>query len=269
MSLIKPRNAADKGLKLFCMPMRVPVNAKHLSFLNTASRDSFVFNNVTVETYKWGKGDRKILFLHGWQSHTYRWRKYIEAFDPNVYTIYSMDAPGHGLSGGKFLSVPTFGDAIETFVQKEGAIDAMIGHSMGCFAALYAFDQYPHLTPRAFVGLASPGEATEFVNHFVSLLSLSERTVKLVVRRFCEVFKKTPSDFSAKKFASKLNIPGLLIHDEEDTETNVEHSKNIHAAWKKSTLVITRGLGHNLRSADVVKQVSIFIEESIGHLQTR
>jgi pimeloyl-ACP methyl ester carboxylesterase len=266
LARVNSRKCAETALKIFCMPMRVPVNKKHILFLDTATRSSFLFNDVRVESYKWGNGARKILFLHGWQSHTYRWRKYIEAFDPNLYTLFSIDAPGHGLSAGKFLSVPTYGDAIDAFIGKEGPMDALIGHSMGCFAGLYAMNSHPHITPGAFVGLASPGEATEFVEHFKKTLSLSDRTIALLLDKFQEVFKKSPADFSARRFASTLEIPALLIHDEEDQDTNVNHSRDIHQVWKNSSIVVTRGLGHNLRSDEIVKTVSRFIDDSIGRV---
>ena len=54
-------------------------------------------------------------------------------------------------------------------------------------------------------------------------------------------------------------IPGLIIHDEDDEETSVEHSKRVHSKWINSRLHITKGFGHNLKSTEVVKEVVQFI----------
>jgi len=263
LAVISPRRAAQYGIDLFCHPMRQPLTAKHMTFLDSAEKSTFEHQHINIQTYKWGEGEHKVLFLHGWQSHSYRWKKYIESFDKKQYTLYALDAPGHGLSGGKYLSVPSYAEVIRAFTMKYSAVDVVVCHSMGCFAALYAFYQHPAITPKVLIALASPGEAEEFFTHYTKLLSLSARTTRLLRAKFTEVFKKTPAEFSAPLFSASLKIPGLLIHDEEDDDTSVEHSKRIHAAWKSSTLMVTKGLGHNLRSAGIVKKVVAFVQETI------
>ena len=49
-------------------------------------------------------------------------------------------------------------------------------------------------------------------------LGLSGKCVKLIVSRFEEIVKKSPSYFSARDFASSITFQGLIIHDEEDDE---------------------------------------------------
>jgi hypothetical protein len=39
----------------------------------------------------------------------------------------------------------------------------------------------------------------------------------------------------------------------------------LHQAWEKSKLITTKGFGHNLRSATVVKDVTEFINGSVSH----
>lgn len=264
LSWIAPAKAGRKGLELFCTPTRVPMNTKHLEFLNTAEKQTFQSpENVTIQTYRWGSGPSKILFLHGWQSHSYRWKKYIESLDKDQFSVYAMDAPAHGLSAGRLLSVPTYSDAIGSFIQNVGGIESAVCHSMGCFSALYTFHRMPDLTPKSLVLLASPGEAQEFFNHFRRMLSLSSRTAGIVLAEFERVFKRSPQGFSAPHFASSLSIPGLLIHDEDDKDTRVEHSRRILESWSGSKLVVTKGLGHNLRSEQIVQQVLEFVTESL------
>jgi pimeloyl-ACP methyl ester carboxylesterase len=73
----------------------------------------------------------------------------------------------------------------------------------------------------------------------------------------------TPEFFSSVKFAARLNVPRLIIHDEEDPEAPYHYSKPLQLAWGKSKLITTKGLGHNLRSPSVVKEVVEFIEEPL------
>jgi hypothetical protein len=56
-----------------------------------------------------------------------------------------------------------------------------------------------------------------------------------------------------------MNCSGLIIHDEDDDETSYQHSVNINKAWRKSRLLLTKGLTHNLKSPEIVREVVQFI----------
>src|SRR5688572_25427969 len=87
LALVAPQQAGMAGFKLFCRPFRGTVTDYHRKFLNTADQFSFEHDGVNIQAYRFGNGPRKVLFLHGWQSHTFRWKAYIEALDKNEYTI--------------------------------------------------------------------------------------------------------------------------------------------------------------------------------------
>lgn len=260
---IAPTKTAHMGFELFLRPIRVPIKEKQKAFFNTAEQETFYHKGIKIQTYRWGNGEKKILLLHGWQSHTYRWKLYIEELSKN-YTVYSIDAPGHGLSGGNQLSVPLYSEVIEAQMKRIGSIDAMITHSLGGFSTFYTFYRNPQLTANKIIALASPGEAAEFFNFFTKTLWLSRKSTRLITERFIELYQKTPAFFSAPDFASALNIPGLIIHDEGDDETPFYHAERIHKAWKNSKLIKTTGFGHNLRSMDVIKQVVQFVQDPLS-----
>jgi pimeloyl-ACP methyl ester carboxylesterase len=261
LAWLAPKKAARLGLSLFCYPFRAPLNTKQKAFLDTAIQSSFEHNEVKIQTYRWGSGPRNILLVHGWQSHTYRWKRYIEFLPKDEYTIYAFDAPGHGMSGGKFLSVPLYSEVIENFIIRLGSIESIVSHSIGSFSAIYTLYRNPSLASNNLVTLASPGEAQEFFDFYARTLALSPRTVNLITTRFEELFKKSPRYFSAPHFASSLTVPGLIIHDEEDDDTSVVHSRRIHEAWKTSRFIMTKGFGHNLRSDLVIQEVINFLRK--------
>jgi pimeloyl-ACP methyl ester carboxylesterase len=258
---IAPARAANIGFKLFCRPFRVQINEKQKAFFATAKQEKFTHEGVDIQTYRWGNGPKKILMLHGWQSHTYRWKPYIDALSPD-HTVYALDAPGHGLSGGKFLSVPLYSEVIEEQIKRIGPVDTVLTHSLGGFSALYTFYREPSLHTGDLIALASPGEAKEFFDFYSRSLRLSQKCSNLIINRFQQVFQKTPAFFSAPTFASSITIPGLIIHDEDDKETPFHHAERIHAAWKTSTLIKTKGFGHNLRSQDVVQEVMQYVSRA-------
>ncbi len=260
LAVVAPRKAARVGFELFCHPFRGKITAKHKEFLNTANLFQFQHKRETIQGYAWGKGEHTILLLHGWQSHTFRWKSYVQAFDQTKYTIYSFDAPGHGLSTGKFITVPLYSEVVETFLNKRGKIDTVLSHSIGGFTSIYTFYRLPHLSPDKLIVMAPPGEAQDFFDFYTQQLSLSKRSVGLVVAYFEKQINQSPSYFSAHKFAATLQSKGLLIHDEGDDETSVENSRRIHTTWKNSSLIVTNGYGHNLKSHSVIKNVVNFVE---------
>lgn len=263
LSLIAPSYAARKGFLLFCRPFRVGTNKKQRNFFNSAEKFRLNHEGFSVQGYRWGRGDKKILFLHGWQSHSYRWKPYIEAISKDEYTIYSLDAPGHGLSSGSFLSVPLYSSLIENFIQQHNDVHTVVAHSLGGFSLLHAFYRLPELPVNRIILLAPPGEATEFISVFQKTLGISDRTVKLVTEHFATRYDVTPDFFSTRRFAAKLNVKGLIIHDEDDKEAPYRYSIPLQKAWNQSRLVTTKGFGHNLKSNTVVKEVVNFIQEEV------
>jgi pimeloyl-ACP methyl ester carboxylesterase len=258
---VAPEKAAKKGFRLLCYPFRTRISAKHHAFFNTAEKFAIACETGEVQAYRWGSGKIKVLFLHGWQSHSYLWKTYIESLDQSRYTLYAFDAPGHGLSAGKFLTMPSYSDVIQCALREIGPADYIVAHSIGSFAALHAFYVNPRITPSSIVLLSSPGRVQEFFDFFRSQLSLTEKCIGFIVQEFEKLMCASIESFAAAAYASSLQINGLLIHDELDKEISVRHSYEIHEHWKNSVLITTTGKGHNLRSQEVVDMVVGYIKE--------
>jgi hypothetical protein len=260
MAYVAPQAAGRKGFLLFCRPFRIPFSQKQKEFFNTADRYTLQHEEQVIQVYRWGKGPKKIVFLHGWQSHSYRWKAYIESLSKETYTIYALDAPGHGASSGNFLSVPLYSDLIQQFLIELGDVDTVVGHSLGGFSLVYTLHQYPLLPVRKIILMAPPGEATDFVDVFSSTLGLSAYALKHVRNHFVKQYGVGPEYFSTVKFAATIKLNGLIIHDEKDLEAPIHHAVKISKAWQRSHLITTNGFGHNLRSSSVVTAVVDFIE---------
>jgi pimeloyl-ACP methyl ester carboxylesterase len=260
MAHVAPALAADHGFRLFCRPFRAPLKDYHKAFLHTADLFEFDYDGIRIQAYRWGNGPKKVLFLHGWQSHTFRWKNYIEALDKDLYTIYAFDAPGHGLSAGNYINVPFYGMVITHLLETIGEVHAMIGHSLGGFSSLYTLYSHPTVKVNNLILMAPPGEASDFVDFYQKTLNLSPRAMTLVHERFIKEFKVPITWFSTAKFAEAVRIPGLIIHDEGDLEAPYHYARRIQEKWGQATLLTTKGLGHNLKSPAVVGAVSGFLQ---------
>jgi pimeloyl-ACP methyl ester carboxylesterase len=261
LAYLLPKAAARQGFNLFCRPFRTPVKEYHKKFFSTADLFSFDHDGIKIQGYRWGTGSKKILFLHGWQSHTFRWKNYIELLTTDDYSIYALDAPGHGLSQGKFLTVPYYSAVIQQLLGTLGPVHSIVAHSVGGFSALHAFHQQPSLSVEKLILMAPPGEASDFIKFYKNTLNLSGKTIDLILEHFHKELKNPIAYYSTAKFAAAVPVSGLIVHDEDDAETPYHYALKINENWKKSTLITTKGLGHNLKSKDVVAQVVTFIAQ--------
>jgi pimeloyl-ACP methyl ester carboxylesterase len=261
LAQVAPKKAARDGFYLFCRPFRPKLTDYHKRFLQTADQFSFEHDGINIQAYRFGNGPRKVLFLHGWQSHTFRWKAYIDALDKDEYTVYAFDAPGHGLSAGSYLNVPFYGNIITQLIETIGNVHAVVGHSLGSFSTLYMLHQKPNANVGRVILMAPPGEANDFIEFYQNMLGLNQSTMNLIHEYFTNEFSKPITWFSTTRFAESINIPGLIIHDKEDREAPYHYAERIKRVWPNAKLITTEGLGHNLKSPDVVKMVTGFLEQ--------
>ncbi|MEK7081250.1 MAG: alpha/beta hydrolase, partial [Patescibacteria group bacterium] len=93
------------------------------------------------------------------------------------FTIFAMDAPGHGLSQGNFLNLPHYSGLIEQFIYEQKKLHAILTHSFGGFASVYTMHRLPHLPVSKMVVMAAPGEVAYFIDYYQQVLGLSTRAI--------------------------------------------------------------------------------------------
>lgn len=246
---------------IFCIPFKGKLRKEHLEFLQTGEDKKFKIQGREIHTYTWGKGPEKILFVHGWQSHSYRWKDYIDLFDKNKYTLVCFDGPGHGQSSGLICNVPLMERTIHALDEEMGPFDTIISHSIGSFSTAYHLSKNQHQVKK-YISLAPPGAANDFVKVFKEELKLSNKVIDNVSAHF-KVYDGNPvSYYALENFAKGIEVRSLLIHDENDEDTSVENSKRFHDVLAQSELHITKGLGHKLRNVDLIHKMIAFCEDT-------
>jgi pimeloyl-ACP methyl ester carboxylesterase len=263
LAWIAPKKAGLKGFYLFCYPRRRPVKPHHMEFLDTSEKFSIDYAGKKIQGYKWGTGEKKLLLVHGWESHSYWWKNIVTTLSKEKFTIYSIDAPGHGLSEGSYINIPHYSGLIEKIILEIGDIYAILGHSLGSFSSIYTMHRAPHLPVSKLVMMASPGEAKEWVNFYQKFVGLSDRTMNEIEKIFVEKLGHKPDYFSLKEFAKSMTRPGLFIHDTEDKEAPYNYALAAHKNWANSEMITTNGLGHNLKSLELIKDVELFLDQDL------
>lgn len=261
LAIVRPSYAANKGFELFCTPLKIKLSERQKEFMRTAELSTMKTEGLPdIQVYKWGNGSKKILFLHGWQSHTFRWIKYVLALKDKDYTIYGFDAPASGYSKGKILNLPLYGEVLDSFIKKHGPIDYAVGHSLGAFALFYYLHDYNKKAFKKLVSIACPGKATDFVDFYQSLLKLTNRAMGIVSDEFEKRYREI-SYFDLERFSQGMEVEGLYIHDKGDKDVPFAYTKVLEKNWPQAESMYTTGLGHKVRSEEVVDRVVRFLEE--------
>ncbi|HEA28974.1 MAG TPA: alpha/beta hydrolase [Leeuwenhoekiella sp.] len=259
LACVAPEIAAAKVFSLFSTPRKGKIGAHHTDFLNPARSEKLAFKNMEIQTYVWPGTRETILLIHGWESNSHRYKVLVERLQEKGFTVIAFDAPAHGYSDGLNLYVPLYDDAMQ-LVKKKYRPDYVIGHSIGAMTAIYNQSKHPDDYVKRMIILGAPDKLADMLAESEKLLGLSPKSRQAVDAYLKKRFGFSKKEFSSAAFAETIQIPGLIIHDKEDSITPAYGSEAIHYNWSDSSLILTTGLNHSLYSKDVDDLILRFLE---------
>lgn len=230
--------------KLFTTPIKHKVPKRELEMDDHSLKETLLIPGVNkkIVVYKYGKSDKKILLVHGWSGRGTQLVKFADAFVDKGYATISFDAPGHGKSPGNSTIMTEFIASILEIDNKFGPFEAAIGHSLGGMALLNAIKKGLKINRLTIIG--SGDKVKDILDDFVSKLELKSEFSSNLQDYFEKKYNESMENYSGHTAAKTIDIPVLVIHDENDSEVPVETSINIHDNLKNGELLITQHLGH-------------------------
>ncbi len=259
LAYVAPEKAAAKVFSLFSTPRRGKIGAHHTDFLNPARSERLPFKDMELQVYIWTGSRETVLLVHGWESNTHRYKVLIEKLQNKGYTIIAFDAPAHGYSDGLNLYVPLYDEAMQLIKLKyEPAY--VIGHSIGAMTAIYNQNKHPDAHVKHMVILGAPNKLEDMLAESEQLLGLSRKSTQVMDAYFKKHFGFTKRDLSSASLAEAIKIPGLIIHDKDDSITPAYGSEIIHKHWPNSSLIFTTGLNHSLYNEKVDEIILKFLK---------
>ena len=228
-----------------------------------ARRDFFTLGKRKIARYHWGNTGPIVLLVHGWNGRGTQLVPFIEPLLDAGYQVLSFDAPGHGHSDGKTTSGMEIIQALQYLARKHGPFKAVITHSFGglCAAAALAQGMAAHQA----VFIAPPANLLGLLDKFSDALRLNGKTTQVIQALGEQQFGADIwAHVSTISNASKLTIPGLIIHDEQDQEVPWQEGAAVAQAWVNARWMKTSGLGHRriLRDRNVLNTIIDFIRSS-------
>ncbi len=253
------KKISEKAFKLFCTPRKGKVLKQQKAFLSDAKDDILETNGLSIQTYRWKGNGSTVLLMHGWESNTFRWRDFIPKLQAEDYNIIAMDAPAHGNSTGKLLTLPLYAACAQAVIELY-APKYIIGHSFGGMTMVYNQHKFPNTTIEKLVSLAAPSELSDFMRQYKLILGASSKLMNGMEQYFIETYGLKFKEFSSPKFIQSNTKKGLLIHDELDAIAPIWSSEQVHSNWENSVFIKTKGLGHSLHQDKVRNQVIEFLK---------
>lgn len=267
LSIISSRRAAKSVFKLFCTPYSGKPKRKTPAIFHKAEKLSFTIENVHVNGWKWKpeiSNGKKILIVHGFDSCSYRFDRYIVPLNRKGFEVFAFDAPGHGLSGGKTINVLIYSQLILKADKLYGSFYGIMAHSLGGLATALAFEQLPDHEERKLVLLAPTTETTTAINNFFRFVPVSSKVQTAFRELLEEVGQKPVSHFSVSRTIHNIKAQVLWVHDEEDMICPFCDIQPVQElALPHVEFFITKGLGHSgiYRQNNVFKKIIDFFGE--------
>jgi pimeloyl-ACP methyl ester carboxylesterase len=256
-----PKLAHRYFIYLFFTPFRYPVPEKEKETEAQAQQSVLQLEGNAIQMYSWGAGP-VVLVVHGWAGRASQFRKFIPVFNQAGYRVVGFDGPAHGKSGGKQTNLIEFDSVLNIVVKTVGEPVAIIAHSFGGVAALYAIAN--GLPVKKVINISSPTIGDEIINTYLKTIQGSAATGEAFKRYMVKMYNKSFDEFSALHIIQHVppDLKLLLIHDARDKEVTIEHPLALLNVYPGATLLKTSGLGHTriLKDDDIINRCLGFIK---------
>ena len=260
LGVVAPEWTSEWAEQLFFTPRRTRPSRTASAVLAQGQQRFLELCGEQVAVWSWGEGPR-VLLVHGWSGYGGQLTAFVAPLVEAGFSVVTFDAPGHGLSSGKFSSLPDLARIIRAVAHATGGPHALVAHSLGAAASAVAMRD--GLSVERAVLVAPPSDPRKAVAFFAKQLALPQGALTRLVARFEERVGKL-ENFVVPSFAPSLKTPVRIFHDVGDEEVRLEAGEAIARAWPGATLVRTQGLGHQriLYTPAVVSEAVAFIRES-------
>ena len=262
LALVSKQKAAARAFELFCTPLRKTKKKKPPVFLR-GEKVSLTIEDLVIRGHRWNfPQNKKCLIIHGFESTSYNFDRYITPLTRKGYEVLAFDAPAHGKSDGKQITLPLYVATLKMINEQFGPIQSFLAHSFGGLALTHFLENnFPDEQFR-LVLLAPANETTTAIDSFFRFLHLNGDIRKEFDALIVNKGGKRPEEYSIRRAMQHIPSKVLWIHDEEDNMTPLADAMKIKEDDHPNVeFVITKGLGHRkiYRENQVIKRVIDFL----------
>lgn len=251
-------------VRLFTTPIRHRIPKREHEMEAQSLQEKMFVPSIKKEivVYTFGNSPKKVLLVHGWSGRGTQLVKIAERLLDEGYATVSFDAPAHGKSPGSTTLMPEFIASVLEIEQQFGPFEAAVGHSLGGMSLLNAVKR--KLQIKRLVIIGSGDKISDILLDFTHRMKLPDKVATDMRHYFESGFNgETMEGYSAYIAAKEVDIPVLVIHDNDDMDVPVKCAMHIHKHLTDGALLLTKGLGHRkiLGDPSVIEQTIDFIKK--------
>ena len=262
LTALSRKKAAEKAFQLFITPQYR--NRKKLPLLfEKAEKLQFGFQGNTVRGFRWNHpSEKKLLILHGFESSVVNFERYVKPMIRKGYEVLAFDAPAHGSSTGKTITVVDYKEMVHYIQEHYGPIDAFIAHSFGGLTISLFLEEMKHDSKTRLVLIAPAAETSTAIDNFFRFLQLDEGVRAEFDKLIESLGGKPPEWYSIARAAAHIRAEVLFLQDKNDQMTPIKDVEPIIGKnYSNFHFIISEGLGHRriYRDNKTLKAVTEFL----------
>ena len=267
---IAPNTTIRILVKLLYTPTKRSLKPVHIECLEKAETFKFEvdeFRNpkrkLKLTCYSWGKGDKTVLLVHGWDARAADFYKMIPVLVEQGYKVIAFDGPGHGTSEGDRSNLVDFKEIMYEFIKnKIGVPYAIIGHSMGGGAATYLLMDYD-IQIKRLVTIAIPTISKKFFDGMFAMMKIPVRTQRVFYKSMAEEFGEPIEKYNLITRKEPIKADQILmVYDEEEDVVPYKDIKDFLSAHPEIKPFNIKGVGHYriIKNKQVIDEVVRFLK---------
>jgi len=267
---IAPNTTIKILVKMLYSPRKRDFKPSHIECMSQAETFKFEvdeFRNpkkkISLTVYTWGKGDKTVLLVHGWDARAIDFYKMIPALVEQDYKVVAFDGPGHGQSEGVSSNLVDFKEIMYKLIKKKiGLPYAIIGHSMGGGAATYLLMDYD-IGVKRLVTITIPTVSKRFFDGMFAALKIPVRTQRVFYKSMAEEFGEPIEKYNLIQRKEPIKAEEILmVYDEDDEIVPINDLKDFMAARPEITPLHMKGVGHYsiIKNKQVIEEIIRFLK---------
>ena len=254
-----PRITARALLRLFMTPYPKPKPSKWSENFDRLETIEVDFGQEKLLVWRFGNSTRKVLLCHGWRGKGTNFKSWIPPLVESGFEVVTFDGPAHGLSQRKQTDSVEFCEFVKVISEKLGPFEAIVGHSFGTSAVMLALLDGMKTSRTVLVSPYCSGDGN--LKRFCEVLHVSKRIQSLMYQELQKKFATHWEGWDHRNVLAKVDMPILIIHDNEDKVVPIEESERLVSGWPKIDRRVTQGLGHYkiMKDSSVISDVLTFL----------
>lgn len=256
---VLPGVAVKTAYRLWFQTRRFAEPARELRWLKDSRQDLVDHQYGPLAVNIWGEGPT-VLLVHGWNGRGSQMGSFARPLVDCGYRVVAYDLPAHGRSPGNNTNIFKAIETLEAIAETYGPIHGVIAHSFGVMVTTLALREGVEIN--RFAAISPPTSLDWLIERFERILQIPAPTHRALVRHIEADFGSNIWDTVAlDKAARHLDIPALIVHDDQDYDVTWEQGKILADNWPGAVFMKTTGLGHRrvLRDRDTIKAIVDFI----------